>query len=234
MPATAPPRLDSYAWAGGREAMLRFGGDTGSIGAPIVVLALPLLEEANRTRTFAVTLLHALADRGIAGALPDLPGTNESPVATADMTILHLRAAFEAAVEHVWAHRRAFAVSIRSGALLDTLPLVAGRWHLAPTSGAETMRELARVATLDGDDDPVEIAGNAVSRTFLAELAGMVPATGDDDGALRVVRLESDPRPADRKIVAAPLWRRSEPGNDPALAQTLADDIADWISRCGG
>lgn len=230
MAPIAVPRLDRYAWVGGDEAMLRFGSDSG----PVVVLALPLFEEANRTRTFAVTLLRALADRGIAGALPDLPGTNESLVATAEMTILHLREAFEAAVEHVWAHHRAYAVSIRSGALLDTLPLVAGRWQLAPTTGAETLHELARIAALDGGADPVEIAGNAVSRTFLAELAGMVPASSDDDGALRVVRLESDPRPADRKIAAPPFWRRSEPGNDPALAQLLADDIADWISRCGG
>lgn len=209
--------------------MLRFGPDSG----PVVVLALPLFEEANRTRTFAVALLRALVDRGIAGALPDLPGTSESLVATAAMTILHLREAFEAAVEHVWAHRRAYAIGIRSGALLDTLPLVAGRWQLAPATGAETLRELARIARLDGDADPVEIAGNAVSRGFLAELAGVVPAT-TDDGALRIVRLASDPRPADRKIAAVPFWRRSEPGNDPALVQLLADDIADWILRCGG
>jgi thioredoxin reductase len=39
--------IDRYDWAGGSEAMLRFGPATG----PIVVLALPLFEEANRTRT---------------------------------------------------------------------------------------------------------------------------------------------------------------------------------------
>ncbi|RYD50253.1 MAG: hypothetical protein EOP60_12200, partial [Sphingomonadales bacterium] len=59
--------IDHYDWAGGREAMLRFGPATG----PVVIAALPLFEEANRTRTFVVTLLRALAERGIAGALPD-------------------------------------------------------------------------------------------------------------------------------------------------------------------
>ena len=42
--------------------MLRFGPDTG----PVVVVALPLFEEANRTRAFAVSILRALAARGIA------------------------------------------------------------------------------------------------------------------------------------------------------------------------
>ena len=37
------PRFDRYEWAGGREAMLRFGPDAG----PLVVAVLPLFEEAN-------------------------------------------------------------------------------------------------------------------------------------------------------------------------------------------
>ena len=53
------PRIDSYAWSGGREAMLRWGPD----GGPVVIAALPLLEEANRTRAFVVTILRALAKR---------------------------------------------------------------------------------------------------------------------------------------------------------------------------
>jgi HAD superfamily hydrolase (TIGR01509 family) len=40
--------------------MLRFGPAEG----PLVVLAMPLFEEANRTRAFAVTLLRALAAAG--------------------------------------------------------------------------------------------------------------------------------------------------------------------------
>ncbi|WP_375420901.1 hypothetical protein [uncultured Sphingomonas sp.] len=227
---TTAPRIDSYAWSGGREAILRFGSDDG----PVVVLALPLFEEANRTRTFAAALLHALADRGIAGALPDLPGTGESVVATRDLSLFDLRSAFEAAVEHVWAKRRSFVVAFRSGCLLDTLPLVAGRWHLAPITGGDVVRELGRMASRAGTDDPVEIAGNLISRRFLAELAGAVPVTTEDDPRLRVVRLSSDPRPADRKIDAAPLWRRSEPGEDSVLVQQLVADIAEWITSCAG
>lgn len=217
------PRIDHYAWARGREAMLRFGPDIG----PIVVVALPLFEEANRTRTFAVTLLRALTTRGIGGALPDLPATGESLVPTLAISATDLREAFEAAVEHVWAGRRAFTLAVRSGALLDTLPLVVGRWHLAPMTGAELVRELDRIAV---GDDPAEIAGNLVPRRFLAELASLAPL---DDLAVRTVRLDSDPRPAARKVAATPLWRRSEPGNDLFLAETLADDIASFIQTCG-
>eukprot|EP01037_Dinobryon_pediforme_P041965 gene41965-52022_t len=40
--------------------------------------------------------------------------------------------------------------------------------------------------------------------------------------------------PADRHVAGAPLWRRAEPDTDAALAELLADDIADWIARCEG
>jgi hypothetical protein len=48
------------------------------------------------------------------------------------------------------------------------------------------------------------------------------------------VRLGGDAQPADHLIEAAPLWRRAEPDNNPHLAQTLADDIANWMKTCRG
>ena len=80
-------RFDTYDWPGGREAMLRFGPDNG----PIVVAALPLFEEANRTRQFTCTILRALAERGVGSMLPDFPGTGESVVATVDATLTDQR-----------------------------------------------------------------------------------------------------------------------------------------------
>jgi hypothetical protein len=65
---------------------------------------------------------------------------------------------------------------------------------------------------------------------LLAELAAAEPVVA---GRLRTVRLDSDPMVADRHIDGAPLWRRSEPDNDIALAALLADDIAGWIATCG-
>lgn len=229
--------IDHYDWAGGREAMLRFGPDEG----PVVVLALPLLEEANRTRTFAVGMLRNLADRGIGSVLPDLPGTGESLIAIGDTTIDEMRDAFAAAVYRL--NRPAVAVGIRSGTLLDTSARMHGRWHLAPTEGLSIVRELVRIKNADGGPktydtrtimdapQPIEIAGNMLSGAMFADLLNCSPL--DQSGiARRVVRLESDPKPADHKVPGSPLWRRAEPGNDPALAEVLADDIAAWVQQC--
>lgn len=226
---------DTYDWAGGREAMLRFGPAAG----PVVVLALPLFEEANRTRTFAVGLLRRLADRGIAGVLPDLPGQNESPVATEHAMLAGWRAAFAAAAAATG--RRVHSVTIRGGSLIDHDARVVSRWQFAPAKGEALIRELIRTAQAAGEPveidlnawsdegGPVTIAGNLISRPLLRDLNA---ADCVRDGLVRVVRLDTDPAVADRKVEGAPLWRRSEPGDDPALAQCLAEDIAGWIDRC--
>ncbi len=232
------PRIDHYDWSGGREALLRFGPDTG----PVVILALPLFEEANRTRTFAVGLLRQLAERGIAGLLPDVPGQGESVVPLAGLSVPRMAEALMALTHRCLANdRRAYAVGIRSGALLDTLAACSGRWHLAPQDGGSLLRDLHRTwraAGNDGDQlammygtDAVEIAGNVLSPDLLTSFSSATPF--DLPGIpRRVVRLSSDPAPANRHIDAAPLWRRAEPGDDPALANLLADDIATWIAAC--
>lgn len=240
--------IDHYDWAGGREAMLRFGPDTG----PVVIAALPLFEEANRTRAFMVTILRLLAERGIAGALPDIPGQGESLVPTETLSFLRMQEGFEAAADHIIDERRMpYALGIRSGTLLDAYALVAGRWHFAPQDGAGLVRELKRIKEAseghslpdiwyfsdgpltDEDDPPVEVAGNLISPDLLVDVGIKTPF--DEPGiARRVVRLETDPKPADRKIAGSPLWRRAEPDNDLALAALLADDIAAWVRACEG
>ncbi len=233
------PRIDHYDWSGGREAMLRFGPDTG----PVLVAALPLFEEANRTRTFVVTLLRALADRGIASVLPDVPGQGESLMTLGELTILRMADALEAVTDRCLADgHRTYALGIRSGTLLDFCALHSGRWHLAPQTGASLLRDLHRVwraagntgdldAMMYGDANLVEIAGNRLSSDLLSSLTAATPF--DQPGIpRRVVRLASDPAEADRTIDAAPLWRRAEPGNDMALVQVLADDIVDWVAAC--
>lgn len=208
-----------YDWAGGREAMLRFGPAAG----PVMVAALPLFEEANRTRAFMVTLLRALAARGIASVLPDLPGQGESLIPTGRIDLANLQAAFAAAARATGA--RAYALAVRSGALVDGHAILAGRWHFAPQTGPELLRELNRMRQAgDGED----FAGNALSPAFLAELdnAGLETA--------RTIRLDSDSKDADARVSGPPLWRRAEPDNDPALAARLADDIAAWIKACEG
>ena len=228
---------DQYDWAGGREHIARFGPATG----PVVVLALPLFEEANRTRTFAVGLLRQLAARGVGGALPDLPGQGESPVATEHAMLAGWRAAFAAAAGAVGGAHPVHSVTMRGGSLIDHDAPVASRWQLAPAKGEAVIRELFRTAQAAGEPveidlnayndegGPLTIAGNRLARPLLRDINA---ADCVRDGAVRVVRLETDPAVADRKVEGAPLWRRSEPGDDAALAALLADDIAEWIATC--
>lgn len=230
---TAGPRTESYEWAGGREPMLRFGPEDG----PVVILALPLFEEANRTRAFGVTILRALAERGIGGVLPELPGQGESERETARLDLDDLRSAFASAADS--AGFPVYGVAIRSGTLIDTAADVAGRWHFAPMLGEALARELLRTgraadpqrSDLDPVDErsgPIEIAGNLIAPTLLADLPASRPARA------RIVRLCSDPADAALKVDGEPLWRRTQPTNNSALAELLAADIADWIARCGG
>ena len=234
--------IDHYDWAGGREAMLRFGPDTG----PVVVAAMPLFEEANRTRAFIVAILRALAGHGIATALPDLPGTGESLVETEHASINSWNTAFSSAVEHFNPHGRpVHSIAVRGGALVDATAPVTSRWHFAPVAGDGLVRDMlrARLAAakesgeaigadlIEPPGPSVELAGNRLSRALLAELGSSVPS---DHPPLRIVRLDTDTQPADRHVAGAPLWRRSEPGNDPELARLLAADIAAWIATCAG
>lgn len=218
---SAGPVIDSYQWHGGREPMLRFGPPEG----PVVVLALPLFEEANRTRAFGVGILRALASRGIGGVLPELPGQGESTTSTDSMRLADLRAAFAAAPG-------SHAVAIRSGALLVDNRLC---WMLAPQEGPALLRELARVKGGALAGPQVEVAGNLLSGTFVGDLsAAFLPGERREEGGARIVRLSSDGRPADWKTDGPALWRRAEPDDDPVLAQILANDIAQWIAACAG
>lgn len=242
--------IDHYDWAGGREAILRFGPADG----PVVVAALPLFEEANRTRAFVVTILRRLAGLGIASALPDLPGQGESLVPLESLSFLRIQEGFEGAVDHILAEGRpVYAAGIRSGALLDALALASGRWHLSPIDGPHLLRELTRIKQaelgqgrrLEGhwwfgdafeEDAPVPIAGNLLSPDLLTDLTVKTPFSKEDAPELphRTIRLESDPGTADLKIAGTPLWRRAEPDNDSDLAALLAEDIAAWVRACEG
>jgi alpha-beta hydrolase superfamily lysophospholipase len=234
--------IDSYAWAGGQEAMLRFGPASG----PVVIAALPLFEEANRTRAFVVTILRQLALRGFAAALPDLPGTGESPIETEQTSLSHWIEAFKMAAQVLRpTYETVHVISFRGGALVDRDAISDTRWHFSPLSGPTVMRDLGRVAlaaakeagmhfdpaTLTSPGSPVEIAGNRLTRKLLAEIERAEPVSS---APIRTVRLKTDPLTADRHVAGTPLWRRSDPDNDSALAALLADDIAGWIASCGG
>lgn len=198
--------------------MLRFGPRD----APCVVAALPLFEEGNRTRAAMIDVLRRLAQQGIAAALPDLPGTGESLLETRHATLQGWREAFASACARV--PGEVHVCAWRSGVLIDGDAAAASRWYLSPQSGAALTRELARLRQLSGGADS---AGNLVSEEMLAALIAAQPTTS---APLRVVRLESDAKPADRKLPGRPLWRATEPGTDEALQKAIADDLATWIT----
>lgn len=216
------PRLDHYDWAGGREAMLRFGPE----GGPTVLAALPLFEEANRTRASLVAVLRRLAVRGIGSALPDLPGTNDSLVSTENATLADWRAAFAAAA--LGLPQPVHVVGWRGGVLVNSAAGVTSRWHLSPVTGAAAVRELRRVRAASGGG---LYAGNCLSEAMLGELERSDRST---TGPIRTVRLESDPSEAEARLPGRPLWRAAEPDADPVLEEAIAADIAEWITRCVG
>ena len=246
--------IDHYQTDGGRETMLRLGPSTG----PVVVVALPLFEEANRVRAFAVAVCRALAKRGVASALPDMPGQGESLVPLCSLSSIRtLDVAFESVVRAVRSEaRKAFVLAIRSGAIFGNCNGSDGRLRFAPQDGSGLLRDLKRIkqaasssarsaarrlgedwhledaVSTGGVDQLVEIAGNLIRSDFLATLS-VDPAAIEATSPLRTVRLVTDAKPADRHVPGTPLWRRAEPGNDLALAALLADDIADWIATCG-
>lgn len=216
---------DHYAWAGGDELLHLWPARPLSEPAhDSVIIALPPFEEASRLRALAATIARTLSERRIAVAIPDLPGTGESLVATGDARLTEWRDAFAAAARAL--PGRVHGVAFRAGALIDGEADLASRWLLSPQGGPLLVRELERLRQL-GDG---LVAGNAVADEMLDQLSEAEAATG---GPLRVVRLATEAQPADRKVEAAPLWRRAEPDNDPALAELLADDISDWIALCG-
>ncbi len=209
----------------------------GPSSGPVVLIAPALFEEANRLRAFTVAIMRGLAERDIASVLPDLPGTNESLVATEEATLADWRAAFAAAVPS----RHAHVVAIRGGALVDTDAKVVGRYHLSPPTGADILRDLVRTrlagvreggeafdpADIDRPGPPITLSGNMIARDLLVALGNATPSVAD-----RTIRLEGDPRDADRKVAGRPLWRLAEPDTDVTLAETIAEDIALWIAQC--
>jgi alpha-beta hydrolase superfamily lysophospholipase len=202
--------------------MMRIGETEAS---PILFVA-PLFEEMNRTRALIATTMRALAIRGFGCWLPDLRGTGESEVALKEASWDDWRHDVMAAADQARksSGHSPLVVSIRGGALIDDIAAAIGWWRLAPVNGASLARDMVR-AGLAG----VEWAGYAPSSDVRGRLQDARPFAQEP---LRVARLESDAGQADVKFPGSALWRRSEPGNAPALAEAMAADIAAWHAQC--
>lgn len=223
--------IASYAWQGHREAMLKLGPKEG----PLVLILPPLFEEGNRTRRFLVEVMRGLASEGIASALPDLPGTNDSPLATAHARFDDWKGALAGLP------RAVATVAVRGGALLDNAVAATFHWRLAPESGVRLLRDMLRatgVAAKARSSDleavarmqPTALAGNRLHHDLFNALEAARPGA---DGTIRTVRIEGDIGNADAFLPGMPLWRRAEPDHDPALAEAVAADIVQWMTTCG-
>jgi pimeloyl-ACP methyl ester carboxylesterase len=224
--------IGRYRWRGGEEHYLRHGE-----GAPITLLVLPaLFEEANRMRRFTVSLMRALADRGIGTILPDLPGTGDSLAEICDVTLSDWRYAIASVAETIGNPLQTLA--IRGGAILDD-GADAG-WRLASETGERLLRDMVRATALSqgvgaseldqlARTQPTRLAGNIIAPEFYTLLARASPAVGN----YRTARLDDDVADFDVTLSGSKLWRAAEPGDDKALVAAAATDIAAWVATCG-
>ena len=181
-----------------------------------IVVIQPLFEEANRTRRLLASVMRSLDAAGIGTSIPMLPGTGESLTPIAGVTLDDWRASLRAFAEAL--PKPPLAVSVRGGALLDDAWEAPGRWRLNPMSGPIVLKDHNRLSAIrDIDSEPVT---DSVPALLLADLAQAVAS----DERVHVAAIAFD---------GAPLWRRAEPGDDPALAAAMAADIAAWAKRCG-
>ncbi len=199
-----------------------------------LLIVPPLLAEMNLMRRMLVTTMRALDIGGpdiggIDSFLPDLPGTNESTMPFHSQTLHGWRTAMARAATHFAATH---VLAVRGGALVfpNTLP----GWALEPVSGAAILRQMARARVIaareagrhedsaalieTGQTDGVVLAGYNFGPALVA---GLVDARPLDEGQ-REIR-QSD-------LGGAALWRRAEPGDDPAQATKLAAIIAADLS----
>lgn len=226
---------EHYSWRGGSEMLLRHGE-----GAKLTLLVLPaLFEEANRMRRFTVSVMRALAARGISSVLPDLPGTGESLTDLSDVTLADWLDAASAVADLVRGDGgRCLSIAIRGGAILDSV--ADHGWRLAPESGERMLRDLVRATAMSGERSPTEV--DRLARVEPTALAGQTLSPALFKALLlapmltanrRTVRLADDAGPRDISLAGSRLWRAAEPGDDPAMVEVAVRDIIDWIVTCG-
>jgi len=200
---------------------------TGPDGRQRVLIVPALFEEANRTRRLLAQTMRALAARGIASVLPDLPGCNESLAPLERQDLASWRAAMAAAARHFEASH---VLTLRGGAVVT--PSALPGWQLEPLSGASTLRHLVRariVAAKEaggseksddlmalGRESGLELAGYRLGAAMVRDLAG---SDLPEPGAGVVTLALSD-------LGGSALWLRSEPGEDFALAEALVATVA--------
>jgi hypothetical protein len=191
-----------------------------------VVIVPALFEEANRTRRMLVETMRALSAAGIASVLPDLPGCSESLAPLEQQDLGSWRAAMARAAGHFAASHL---LTLRGGAVVapDELP----GWRLEPIGSAQVLRPLLRARTLSSREEGRSETTEGLleqGRKAGVELAGyqLGPAMVRDLEAASAPDAPTRATLTLAELGGAPLWLRSEPGDDPALSSALAARMA--------
>ena len=164
----------------------------------------------NRTRTFVVTVLRLLAERGIAGALPDLPGQGESLVPTQAMRLADMRAAFATKLFTLSSLLRAYQSPSRRCACA-TIGVSRSALDMAQRrAGTIAARVAARIARRIGEGRP----GVRIGVQKLSPRSGrgqLVPrgCKGNQCGDNRLHRFRRGTPYASMRIRRAGPWRKS-------------------------
>lgn len=234
---TLAPAFVDYEFAGRRELCLCSAPGS----SRRVLLVPPLFDEMNRMRRMLVDVMHALAGLDVGSFLPDLPGTNESLVALEQVHLADWRNALQACARQ---HHISHIASFRGGALAVAELQTARHWIFSPVKGTTILRTMMRTRvaadresglstsladlTAEAATGPLELAGNVLGSDLFAQLnAADIPEMDNQ----RIVRLESDSKPADGHIPGSALWLRAEPDDDPAMSSAIARDIAGWMAQ---
>jgi hypothetical protein len=215
--------MELLGWTapGGSEELVVYEGPANSATRLLILPAW--FDEANKTRRFTRDVMRRLADAGVASALPDLPGCNESLVSFQTQSLTTWREAAAAAASqlgatHVLTMRAAVAVA----------PPLPG-WAYAPVAGKSVLRALLRARVLSAREAGRDETSEGL--LLLGRTAGLDLA-GYDLGAQMVADLaDHDLKPTDltgipqAELGSPGLWLRAEPDDDPAQAARLAEIV---------
>ncbi len=212
-----------------KELALQFDGGP-AFGDHKLLIIPALFDEANKLRRQTMLLMRELNAAGLASALPDFPGMNESLAPLSDQSLSQWRADAVMAAGQLGATH---VLAIRGGALIAPVELPG--WHYAPASGARLLRNMLRSRILSskeagreestaqlgeiGRKDGIELAGWQFGAAMFGELQDADPVTSGQ----QTVIAQSD-------LGGAGLWLRAEAGEDMAQAKSLAALITDALA----
>jgi hypothetical protein len=225
----------TYQTAQSTEFCLCFGEDSAE---KRILFIPPLFDEMNRMRRVLVNAMRILAEKGIASALPDLPGCNESQIELRTQNLSSWRNAMrDAAASFSITH----IASMRGGALIDNICEDLPHWRLAPVKGDTLLKSMLRTRIagdkeaglnttsdaliMQAQTDDIELAGNILGPQMVADLAISIPA---ELANLQLRTIGDGPD----MIAGKALWLRAEPQDDADFAAAIAQDIAQWSSQC--